>query len=126
MGPLLRNGPTDQKGLCDGGRPGWFTALNENVRYQLTGSSRTTTGNGFAPRQSRQAAARATPFVIPPSVPGTKCAGSSGPRAKTPYALKHRWWSRREKPKGLQGRYLNPEEYGKPASMGMNVPRWSP
>jgi hypothetical protein len=92
--------------------PEWFGALNDDYRYQLT------CVGGFAPVYVADKVQN-NRFRIAGGTSGLEVSWQVTGIRKDPYAEQHRIQVEMEKPTGERGKYLHPEAYGLPASMGI-------
>jgi hypothetical protein len=93
--------------------PGYFEALNEAFRYQLTSIGMPGPNLYIASEIS------GNNFKIAGGTAGQKVSWMVTGIRKDPYAQQHRIVPEEEKSAADKGKYLNPEVYGKPASMGI-------
>jgi hypothetical protein len=94
--------------------PDYFEALNREFRYQLTCLG------GFAPVYIAREIEN-NRFQIAGGLPGLKVSWQVTGVRQDPYAIAHPIIVEEEKAPDDQGYYLNPEVYGKPASMGIHT-----
>jgi hypothetical protein len=104
--------------LDDGGEawvemPQWFEALNRDCRYQLTCIGR------FAPVYVAEKM-DGNRFKIAGGEPGLEVSWQVTGIRHDPYADKHRVPVEEAKAPGERGKYLRPDDYGKPASAGID------
>jgi hypothetical protein len=92
--------------------PGWFEALNRDFRYQLTCIG------AFAPVYIAQKISSSR-FKIAGGQPGTEVSWQVTGIRQDPYAEKHRIRVEEEKLAGERGKYLHPDAYNMPETMGM-------
>jgi hypothetical protein len=104
------NVTTDGKGFARVTLPGYFQALNENYRYQLT-----VLGRSFA-RAIVWEEIKGDSFLIRTDEPEVRVSWQVTGIRKDAYAKAHRIPVETLKPKLEQGTYLNPELYGQPRS----------
>lgn len=105
--------------LGDGGEawvemPQWFEALNRDFRYQLTCIGR------FAPVYIAEKMGGGR-FKIAGGEPGLEVSWQVTGIRHDPYADAHRIPVEEDKAPGEHGKYLRPEDYGQPASAGIDV-----
>ncbi|MBN8578654.1 MAG: hypothetical protein J0L66_17050 [Cytophagales bacterium] len=93
--------------------PEWFDALNRDFRYQLT------CVGGFANVYIAQEIQN-NRFRIAGGRQGLKVSWQVTGIRKDPYAEKNRVKVEEEKPANERGKYLYPEAYGQPVSMGVD------
>ncbi len=93
--------------------PDWFEALNKDFRYQLTCIG------GFAPVYIAEEIS-GNEFHIGGGLPGMKVSWQVTGIRQDAYANAHRVKVEVEKVGEERGKYLHPEEYGLPATMGIN------
>jgi len=93
--------------------PQWFEALNRDFRYQLTCIGK------FAPVFVGEKM-DANRFKIAGGEPGLEVSWQVTGIRHDPYADKHRVPVEEDKAPGEQGKYLRPDDYGKPASAGID------
>ncbi len=99
--------------------PDWFQALNRDFRYQLTCIG------GFAPVFIEREIEK-NQFTIAGGVPDLKVSWQVTGTRQDAYAEANRIPNEYEKPAEQKGRYLHPEVFGKPASLGMPKPLTAP
>ncbi|MFN8335741.1 MAG: hypothetical protein U0U09_11500 [Cyclobacteriaceae bacterium] len=103
----------DENGQAEITLPEWFGALNKDYRYQLTCIG------GFAQVYiSREV--NNNRFSIAGGTPGLKVSWQLTGIRKDPYAEKNRVKVEEDKPENERGKYLYPEAYGLPKSMGVD------
>ncbi|TXH25071.1 MAG: hypothetical protein E6Q96_09550 [Cyclobacteriaceae bacterium] len=103
----------DENGQAEITLPDWFGALNKDYRYQLTCIG------GFAQVYISQEV-RNNRFSIAGGTPGLKVSWQLTGIRKDPYAEKNRVKVEEDKPSSERGKYLYPEAYGQPKSMGVD------
>ncbi|MBL7842200.1 MAG: hypothetical protein JNJ75_18785 [Cyclobacteriaceae bacterium] len=103
----------DENGQAEITLPDWFGALNKDYRYQLTCIG------GFAQVYISQEV-RNNRFSIAGGTPGLKVSWQLTGIRKDPYAEKNRVKVEEDKPANERGKYLYPEAYGQPKSMGVD------
>ncbi|MGB6650497.1 MAG: hypothetical protein WBG01_18385 [Bacteroidota bacterium] len=110
----IYNGNTSLDGSGEGWveLPEWFGALNDDFRYQLT------CVGGYAPVYVADKVQN-NRFGIAGGAPGLEVSWQVTGIRKDPYAAQHRVRVEVEKPMGERGKYLHPDVYGLPASMGI-------
>jgi hypothetical protein len=96
--------------------PEWFAALNSDFRYQLT------CVGGFAPVHIAEKIQN-NRFRISGGTAGLEVSWQVTGIRQDPYAQQHRVKVEVDKPMGERGKYLHPEVYGLPPSMGIKS-RW--
>ena len=104
---------TDSKGFATVKLPSYFQALNRSFRYQLT----IVGTRGWRARVVKEIAGNR--FTIQSDVPGTKVSWQVTGVRHDPYANAHRIPVVVQKQAAERGRYLHPELYGKPGSLGV-------
>ncbi|MDX2005153.1 MAG: hypothetical protein SFU83_07735 [Meiothermus sp.] len=102
---------TDAGGFATVRLPDYFEALNTDFRYQLT------VIGSFAQAIVKEEI-RDNRFVIQTDKPGVKVSWHVTGIRNDPYAAQNRIQVEVEKPAAERGKYLYPEAYGKPASLG--------
>lgn len=103
----------DANGQAEITLPEWFGALNKDYRYQLTCIG------GFAQVYISKEVAN-NRFSIAGGTPGLKVSWQLTGIRKDPYAEKNRVQVEENKPENERGKYLYPEAYGLPKSMGVD------
>ncbi|HEX9764246.1 MAG TPA: hypothetical protein VGA39_03100 [Candidatus Acidoferrales bacterium] len=103
----------DEQGEAVVELPGWFEALNSELRYQLT------CVGGYAPVFVAEEM-RNNRFRIAGGRPGLKVSWQVTGTRQDPYARAHRIKVEEEKPEGLRGYYLHPDVYGQAAEKGIS------
>ena len=93
--------------------PGWFESLNRDFRYQLTCIG------AFAPVYIAQKISSSR-FKIAGGKPGIEVSWQVTGIRRDPYAEEHRLPVETDKPAGERGKYLHPDAYGAPETMGIN------
>lgn len=95
------------------GLPAYFEALNENIRYQLTG--RGGSSHGLYVKQKLQA----SKFVVAGAQPGQRVSWQVTGTRKDAFAKTMPIPVEEDKPVKHRGRFLNPESHGQPSSKGV-------
>jgi hypothetical protein len=90
--------------------PKWLGALNSDFRYQLTAIG------GPAPNLHVATELTDNKFTIGGGTPGLKVSWQLTGVRQDPWAKAHPLVTEEKKARGKRGRYLHPEEHGKPAS----------
>jgi hypothetical protein len=103
---------TDARGFATVKLPRYFQALNRDFRYQLT----TLGHNGFGVRADVWEEISHNRFTIRTDKPTVKVSWQVTGIRRDPYANAHRIKVLVPKPAGVQGFYLHPGLYGKPAT----------
>jgi hypothetical protein len=103
----------DARGEATVEMPDWFEVLNQDFRYQLTPMG--------APGPNLYIAEEISGgrFTIAGGEPGAKVSWQVTGVRHDPVALAHRMSVEVDKPANEAGKYLNPEAYGKPATMAV-------
>jgi hypothetical protein len=96
------------------GLPEWFEALNKEFRYQLTAMGASGPDLYIADEISNNR------FRISGGKPGMKVSWQVTGIRKDPYAEKHRIPLEEEKSANDRGKYLHPDTYNLPETMGVN------
>ena len=97
--------------------PGYFAALNGDVRYQRTALG------GAAPSQHVAQELQGNRFRVAGGAPGQRvCWLVTGVR-RDACALAHRGPAEEPKPAAERGRYLHPEAHGRPKEQGVDYER---
>jgi hypothetical protein len=104
----------DAKGNATIGLPGYFDALNRDVRYQLTPIG------GPAPDLHVRSGVANGRFRIAGGTAGQEVSWQITGIRKDPYAEAHRIVVEEAKPKADRGLYLNPELFGQPKEKGLD------
>jgi hypothetical protein len=108
---------TDASGVATVSLPDYFESLNKDFRYQLT-----VMGGTFAQAiVSKEVSGNK--FEIKTSVPNTKVSWQVTGVRNDPTAQNHRLVVEVPKTGKMQGRYVDPKSYGKPASMSIGAPQ---
>jgi hypothetical protein len=109
------NATLDAKGAAVVTMPNWFEALNRDFRYQLTAIG--------APGPNLYVAEtiKGNQFKIAGGKPGTQVSWQVTGVRQDAYAKAHPIVVEENKATSERGRFLTPEVYGKPASLGMAV-----
>jgi hypothetical protein len=107
------NVTTDAGGQAVVALPDWFEALNTDFRYQLT-----TVGQHADAWIAAEIVDNA--FTIETDKPFVKVSWQVTGVRQDPYANAHRIPVEEDKPAGEQGKYLHPEEWGRPESLGIH------
>lgn len=102
----------DASGRAEVILPDWFEALNKDFRYQLTCMG------GYAPVFVEREIS-GNRFSIAGGTPGMKVSWQVTGIRKDPYAEKNRVKVEENKPDHERGKYLYPEAYNLPVSMGI-------
>ncbi|MFQ5340279.1 MAG: hypothetical protein ACE5F6_01900 [Anaerolineae bacterium] len=97
--------------------PGWFEALNQDFRYQLTAIGASMPGLYIAQEVQDNR------FRIAGGVPGAKVSWQVTGIRHDPFAEQNRIPVEEEKPAAEQGTYLYPAGYGQPGSKGLDYQR---
>ena len=92
--------------------PDWFEVLNRDFRYQLTCIGE------FAPVYIAEKVS-ANRFKVAGGKPGLEVSWQVTGIRQDPYAQQHRIPVEEAKPAGERGRYVNPDVYGKPETLGI-------
>ncbi len=103
---------TDARGFATVTLPHYFQALNRSFRYQLTslsGLQNVAVAKEIANNR----------FVVQSAKPHSKVSWQVTGIRQDPYANAHRIQPELAKPAAERGRYLSPELYGKPTSLGL-------
>jgi hypothetical protein len=105
----------DAKGEATVVMADWFEALNRDYRYQLTAIG--------APSPDLYVAekVKGNTFRIAGGTPGSEVSWQVTGIRQDPYANLHRIPVLEDKPDEAKGKYLHPDAYGQPASMGEQV-----
>jgi hypothetical protein len=106
------NATTDANGEAVIQLPAWFEALNQDFRYQLTPIGQ------FAQAIIYKEIAK-NQFTIKTDKPNVKVSWQVTGIRHDPYANAHRIPVEENKPANERGKYLYPELYGQPATMGI-------
>ena len=107
------NTTTDEKGDATVSLPGYVDALNGDFRYQLTVIGQ------FA-QAIVSAEIKDSRFSIKTDKPNVKVSWQVTGIRKDPYAAQHRVQPEMAKPASEIGKYLHPEAYGQPESVGVD------
>ena len=102
----------DAQGQAEVALPDWFGALNKDFRYQLTCIG------GYAPVYISKEVSN-NRFSIAGGAPGMKVSWQLTGIRKDPYAEKNRVTVEEDKTGTERGKYLYPEAYNLPATMGI-------
>jgi hypothetical protein len=101
--------------------PAYFDDINRDPQYQLTAIG------APAPMLHIASEVENNEFVIAGGMPGMKVSWTVTATRNDRWMQEHPPVAERVKPAAAQGKYLNPELYGQPASKGMfNVPNAAP
>ena len=104
---------TDANGVAVVTLPGYFETLNKDFRYQLTTIGQKANAYILKEISNNQ-------FVIKTDIPLVKVSWQVTGIRKDPFAEKHRIIPEVEKSKKEKGKYLHPELYGKPHTLGVH------
>jgi len=110
------NAMLDENGEAWVELPEWFEALNRDFRYQLTCIG------GYAPIYIAEEVSD-NRFKIAGGETGMKVSWQVTGIRQDPFANAHRVQVEEKKPEGEIGLYLHPEEWGKPAELGIEYAR---
>jgi hypothetical protein len=114
------NVTTDRSGLATVQLPEWFDRINTDFRYQLTivGS------RGWNARVGKEIADNR--FTIETDEPNVQVSWQVTARRNDPYLREHPFQAEQAKTGLEQGRYVDPEAYGRPASDGIGALKPTP
>jgi hypothetical protein len=110
------NVTTDGKGEAVVTLPDWFEALNRDFRYQLTTIGRQ--ADAWVAREIE-----GNTFAIQTDKPNVKVSWQVTGVRQDPYANAHRIPVEEDKPADERGKYLHPEEWSRPESLGVEYER---
>lgn len=109
---------TDAKGYATVTVPAWFEALNKDVQHQLTVVDEGDSDSWVMAKVVRKL--KNGSFTIRTSGPNVEVQWLLTGARDDAYARAHPLVVEEMKPRGMRGRYLNPEEHGMPVEQGVS------